>query len=124
MSTPNAAHAWRVMDHIDANTELHEQDTWLHKTKCGTAGCYAGWTCLLAGDKPLWGGPDADLTFMVEASGEARPVRVDRRAQELLGLDDDAADDLFNPHNSRSELRQLVAEIFGERPELEAEPQS
>jgi hypothetical protein len=117
--TPNAALAYKVLDHIDAHPEQHEQSVWTTMTYCGTAACFAGWTCLLSGDR-LVEDEDGDTDVEVWVGGNIR--RIPERAAELLGIPYAPlfvlpyGHDLFNPGNEREDLGRLVAEIFGPRP--------
>lgn len=118
MTTPNAELAYRVLDHIDTHPEQHDQHVWIEQTStCGTAACFAGWTCLIAGDDPLFDEDDPE-THEVLAEGSILPVG--GRAAALLGIPYDravpAGNILFDQHNTREDLGRLVAEIFGPRP--------
>lgn len=124
--TPNVTLAYEVLDKIDANPELHNQRVWFLPLAdgCGTAACFAGWTCLLAGDAVVdecaCGDDRCLIRYRVRTSdGELMPV--DARAQELLGLDVFQAADLFDGVNSREHLGELVHAWFGPRPEAAPE---
>lgn len=114
---PNADLAYRVLDHINANPELHNQKQWTEQAPCGTVACFAGWTCLLSGDEP-YEDYDGDSDDEVWVGGSIR--RIPYRAVELLGLTYDRNSGfghrLFSPDNTREDLGRLVAEIFGPRP--------
>jgi hypothetical protein len=119
-TTPNAELAYRVLDQIDANPSLHSQAWWFTVTDCGTAACFAGWACLVAGDKPhAFDRPlqlvavGEDISFAQGPDGEV--VYASDRAAELLGVDKTTARTLFDGHNTREDLGRLVAEIFGPR---------
>jgi hypothetical protein len=117
MTTPNAELAYKVLDHIDAHPEQWDQGVFLRSGGCGTAGCFAGWACLLSGEKQRPSQVDFDTMHLADGT------RVPDRAQELLrasryvneGTDDEC--DLFSEYNDRADLDRLVAEIFGPRPE-------
>lgn len=117
---PNAELAWRVLDHIDAHSEQHNQSLWMMNAPCGTVACLAGWACLLSGDRPVED-EDGDIDHEVWVGGDIRGVG--ERAAELLGIPHQPlrqlpyGHELFNPLNSREDLGRLVAEIFGPRPE-------
>lgn len=103
MTAPNAELAWRVLDQIDAHPELWNQTKWIQKTDCGTTACFAGWACLLSGER------------------EPFDFSVSRRAAELLGIEYDESGEtdgheLFDGTNDRIALGWMVAEIFGPRP--------
>jgi hypothetical protein len=120
--TPNAELAYRVLDHIDAHPEQHNQRVWIEdRGDCGTAACMAGWTCLLSGDQPRFHGDgDPEAEFVIHA-GVTRGDYIPDRAAELLGMKPDGGAQtgfrLFEPSNTREDLGRLVAEIFGPRPE-------
>jgi hypothetical protein len=113
LTTPNSELAYQVLDHIDAHPELWRQDVYIGKAECGTVACFAGWACLLSGDKPKFWGQDWATVELVSAG------MVADRAQELLRADRhaDEGTDLFDQYNTREDLGRLVAEIFGPRPE-------
>lgn len=114
---PNAELAYRVLDHIDAHPEQWVQSTWVTKTECGTAGCFAGWACLLSGEKL----DSEEFLGIMLRSG----LPIPDKAEELLGASRFVAslvdgewedEDLFHEANTREDLGRLVAEIFGPRP--------
>jgi|GEM_PF-3357940 hypothetical protein len=120
--TPNAELAYRVLDHIDAHPEQHDQGTWIKVgTDCGTVACFAGWTCLLAGDTPaiplITIHNEVSRVTVVEDGNEdhAHDRSVKYRAAELLGLYSGEWRQLFYV-GSRAALGRVVAEIFGPRP--------
>lgn len=119
---PNAELAYLTLDQIDAHPELHSQSWWFTVTDCGTVACFAGWTCVISGDKPsALDRPmhvleiGTDVSFVVLPDGEK--VYASDRARELLGIDKLTARRLFDGSNTREDLGRLVAEIFGPRPE-------
>lgn len=122
--TPNAELAYAVLDQIDAHPETWVQTTWIKKTECGTAGCFAGWAVLLSGIQPAYLTNLSDSTSYVEVGEES--ARIDRTAEDLLGGryvdegDEDYEQDLFDGDNDRETLGRLVAEIFGPRPGAES----
>lgn len=119
---PNAELAYKVLDHIDAHPESWDQANWITLTDCGTAACFAGWTCLLSGDEPTWLGR---APLMIGPPRSTTSVRVaglfvhdiSHRASDLLGILGDGAHDLFSPLHDRESLGIVVEEIFGLRPE-------
>jgi len=121
---PDAALAYRVLDHIDANPGLHDPRVWIERRgECGTAACMAGWTCLLAGDRPYYrdGDGDPEAEYVVHAGAPELGDYIPVRAANLLGMKLDGGYTLtgyrlFEPHNTREDLGRLVAEIFGPRP--------
>lgn len=119
---PNTELAWKVLDHIAAHPEQWDQKTWLKRTDCGTAGCFAGWTALLSGDKPDWlecgGALFGEYTSFVRVNANNRMVgrTVETRAAELLDIDEEDAYFLFNATNDLDDLTRYVNKIFGPRP--------
>lgn len=122
MTTPNAELAYKVLDHIDAHPIGWKQEVWIAKGECGTVACFAGWTCLLNGDSPGFPDPaDQPLeTENVHVPWQKHPEYIPERAAALLGIEYSSADDyghrLFDPEQTRHELADAVAEIFGPRP--------
>lgn len=149
------ARAWDLWDFIETHPDEHFQGTWislppnmdydLDKSEiptfkpelledvrfespwCGTAACVAGWTSLLAGDKPVTRKMRADNPALEERhwlhesplvisadTGRAREVRV--RAIELLELTPLEAEELFSGGNSKLTIRGLLEKYFGPRP--------
>ena len=110
-----------------------DQGTWrgpaaLHRPRCGTAMCFAGWVCEVNGgrwlnDPPL--GDQTDDQLLAEESelgavlwsvvpADTWTVNARSRARSLLGLSPAAADLLFGGSNSLAGLRFLVAALIAE----------
>lgn len=126
MTAPNAELAYRVLDRIDAHPKQWDQGTWLYeKGNCGTVACFAGWASTLAGYEPELG---HWMTFhnettrsalaMTSPSGDRMDVREAARIE--LGISGEQADYLFAGGNTREDLGEYVAEIFGPRPAVTA----
>jgi hypothetical protein len=112
--------AYRTLDFIEAHPDKHDQAFWIYReaisqpitldldlavTECGTTACFAGWTVLLAGQQI-----------------SARRTAMDRfgipeRAEGLLGLTIEEADELFWQADDLADVRKAVFEIFGPRPD-------
>lgn len=123
-SAENTRAAYEVLDQIDANPEAWQQGMWW----CNTGGCFAGWRCVLSGEKPKMTTDDSyptNLPFMVESG-----VEIADRAAQLLGFPSadalnayadrvgpDGYSHLFAPTNTRDDLERLVLAIFGPRPD-------
>lgn len=73
--TPNLPLLRKILDHIDAHPEEHDQETW--ESACGTTRCVAGWALHFDGQK-------------VRADGS-----IPRRAREVLGLTVSESEALF-----------------------------
>lgn len=120
----NAALAYAVLDQITAHPQRWDQSNWITETDCDTAACFAGWACLLSGDRPsheqgvLRPGPSGTFKHLaaVEVAGIFLPRTVRYRAAELLDIGCNDADALFAWNNTIDQLHQLVARIFGPRP--------
>ena len=103
----------QVMGHIEAYPEQHNQRAFFSRNECGTAGCVAGWACLLSGLKPSqdrwWTssqrGWDSQTHILEDGSF------VQDKAQELLNLDDYDAGILFAAGNSKEEIKCMVKHL-------------
>jgi hypothetical protein len=117
---PNAELAWRVLDHIDAHPEQWNQGLYIGKAECGTVACFAGWTVLLFGARPIYFAYSVDQTRTIEVDG--RILDVADYAEELLGASRWANEgtedewDLFEVCNTREDLKNLIGQMFGPRP--------
>lgn len=115
MSEPtyNAPLLNKVMDHIEAHPELHQQQTWFSNyypsndpANCQTAACFAGWTALLTDTVQVRDdGLYVDLTYQGVAV-----YSLPELAMALLGLDRNEAQYLFQGDRTREELRAKVDE--------------
>lgn len=120
--TPNAELAYRVLDQIDADPKSWDQSEWYREEGCGTVACFAGWAVKFGGyDIAL--SEEQPALFGIPAHRFGRYVHgvAGRRsfpyvAAEILRIDIEQADDLFDGSNTRENLGLLVAEIFGPRP--------
>jgi hypothetical protein len=78
-----------VIAQVEADPDQHDQALWIEVGPCGTSGCIAGWTCLLAGDEPIEardrGKGYLEYYTVITADGNERDIEV--RAMELLGAD-------------------------------------
>lgn len=113
--TPNAELAYQVLDHIDAHPEQWNQGLYIGRRECGTVACFAGWTVLLATHAvPAYSDDTCSQTGIVRVNDRA--LDVSDYAAELLGIGFVDGDYLFSPSNNRTDLGQLVDELFGPRP--------
>lgn len=115
MTTPNAALAYKVLDHIDAHPESWNQRTWW----CETAGCFAGWACALSGDKPVqydYGYLAGGISVADRASQHLGFEGWDGLEQKHMELNPSEDRGLFSEFNTREDLGRMVEEIFGPRP--------
>lgn len=93
-----------VWQHLKLNPEEWDQDTWFEGcfehhsgSKCGTVGCFGGWT------NKLFGGEGAD-------------IQDSDLAQRLLGLTEDQADRLFFQYPSQTQKYYIGDWDWEERP--------
>lgn len=119
--TPNAELAYKVLDAVNAHRKSFDMSDWwdgpaervtlndLLDEKCGTTACFAGWAIALSG---------YDLGGGVHLDGEHVSYSYGKFAEKLLGLDEDEAGELF--FGDGSDIDEVVAEIFGPRPDAAA----
>lgn len=133
---PNPALAWRVLDYIEAHPERHNQNSWVSSDvleqnvdrydiegSCGTTACFAGWTVLLSGATIDL--EDESVFNHVSARWQSIP----RFAADLLGISEAAAPCGCSDCNDRpatrlfyraediEDLRKVVFDVFGPRPD-------
>lgn len=127
---PNAALAYRVLDHIDAHPEQWDQDTYYAPSSCGTTACFAGWSVLLS-EIPIDRNGDVLLADLEPEVAEAvgalshrdymgpeyrHLAEVPEVAQVLLGINRGQKICLFYADQDRSSFGEAVEDIFGPRP--------
>ena len=95
-----------------------------YHTDCGTAYCFAGYACHIAGDKFVVYQNDFTATRQphVFSDGEVvtpegRRVSIPRRARELLGITCDESDALFNGGNDKDDIDSVLDDIRERCPE-------
>lgn len=107
----------KVMDHIEAHPQEHDQGTWASRTGCGTTYCFAGHAVnmtLPETGRFLFGAVVTDA-YEVRIGLETVPIPV--RARELLGLTGGEALALFesrremHPDVERARLRTMVDQL-------------
>lgn len=91
--------AQRILDQITAHPETHNQDTWSNENgACGTTYCIAGWAVALNAEP----GEDARRNAVTRARLARELAAPDAHwptlGQKLLGLSEEAAEDLFFSH--------------------------
>lgn len=82
----NEALLREILTFIELHPERWDQGSWWDTGACGTTGCLAGWTVVLA--DPLFG-PDQAWAF------DPLSCDIDFRARNLLGLSEEQAHELF-----------------------------
>lgn len=104
-------------------TRVETEDHWNQRywavqiPGCGTAYCVAGWVCHNNGDRFEWtdtifvGSPKN--AYHVEIGGLL--VEIFTRARELLEIDDEKADELFDPCNSKEDVLRLIDALIAQK---------
>lgn len=99
----------KVLEHLIAFPEEHEQDYYGVKNACGTKTCIAGTAVMLdAATTITWdsgGGMDTEVVV------DGRYIEIESRAQDLLGLGDNDATELFHNYDNASAVTQLGSYI-------------
>jgi hypothetical protein len=102
-----------VLAKIEADPTLWDQAFWIKRTDCGTAGCFAGWACMLDGAKPIglrhWDEGVEQAAEVITSAGVVQDV--DSAAAEILDLTEPEADILFYGDNTLDDLRAYVDAI-------------
>lgn len=94
---PNVPLLKRVLDHIEAHPETHDQDWWAEDTACGTVMCIAGHTVAMTGHTiDLHGDDDQDGDYAEPGARLIDGRRIEDVAREELGLTRQQAYDLFH----------------------------
>ncbi len=121
---PNAARAYKVLDHIHAHPGSHDQGQFLEiaglsirydedapyldagevATSCGTTACFAGWSALLAGHR-------LNRYATAENGRHAQAI-----AMRWLEIDDEQAELLFFEAQDMETLVATIHDVFGPRP--------
>ena len=86
---------------------------------CGTSGCLAGNIVLVAGDEFVFPGTitpgcDVDVDHCIDAEGNIHQIR--QRAQDLLGVNSNEANRMFNGDLSRNQVihvAKVTAKSYG-----------
>ncbi|ASD53485.1 hypothetical protein PBI_LUCKY2013_92 [Mycobacterium phage Lucky2013] len=99
-----------VMDFILKYPEAHNQGVYF--SECGTAACFAGWTCYLAGYDRFPGA----WSYVADPESPKGYDHASFKARDLLGLTTDEAADLFYVANSVEDLQRMVANLVADRP--------
>lgn len=112
----------KVMDHIDAYPDEHEQGSWVwdynrmppellqtvafKAPACGTAMCFAGHAVHMAGGEMIFANPGAFQTVTCKLDGLVDTI--ENTATEVLGLPYGVAQYLFESARTQDELRDAV----------------
>ncbi len=117
---PNIALLRQVIQYIDDHPEQWEQGTYAADLPCRTTCCIAGHAALLSGEKLHWTrsrGSElpyftaVDIEPTITVCGFESRTSIADRAQELLGLTNQEADDLFSPAADRTIITCIAMRI-------------
>lgn len=85
IATLDIPYARKVLEHLLAHPEEHNQDVYGERTPCGTKACIAGTAVSMDAQTEVhW--DSTGMTGQVTVDGES--MTIERRAAELLGLHD------------------------------------
>lgn len=114
----NVAACRELRDHLVAHVEMVNMGVWIVQDaaapECGTVACAAGWTCLLAGDRPWMPVTAADgrlMSYSTVLPHGGGMMSVGERARELLGLTYWQAEELFYRISAESAVKWLDATL-------------
>lgn len=105
-----------VLDKIKANPEGWFQGYWAQKRFdeegefCGTAYCFAGWTCVMSGYEILFS-EMYSYANMVNGAADGGSQSIASAAMHLLDIDERTADELFEGCNNLEMLEAYVEDI-------------
>jgi hypothetical protein len=97
-----------VLGNIEMHPEQHDQTWFFQATDCGTAMCFAGWTCDVAGYNPQWN------EYLMSANvrlNDGPSLLAWDVARGLLGLTQREATILFAPCNTLDMLQHIVKDL-------------
>ena len=98
---------------VEVDVANAQQD--MNDPLCGTAMCFAGKVAYDAGWTPILSEQDGEYRYADEATKNGVTQSISIVAQDLLGIDDEQASDLFSGSNNASRIRQIAEYIAGER---------
>jgi len=103
----------KVLDHVTAHPEEHDQSVWARQTPCGTSMCVAGHTAAMCGwdlDRSVW----SPMTGFSRVLRDNVPRHVSDVAAEELGLTTHEADVLFDGWNTLADLWWVARKLGGD----------
>jgi hypothetical protein len=105
---------WAEAEAAKPTGGMWNQEVWASETECGTAFCIAGYACAI-------GVPGAKIAkqpwlsdIFVELHIDGEWASWSDTGQEILGLTDDEADDLFDSDNTVADVRRIAERIASE----------
>lgn len=97
----------KVLEHITAHPDEHDQEVWARRTACGTAMCLAGHAVVMTGHRIDWSLLDIGGLATFTTTGEI----IEAVAERELGLDLGQSVELFSAANTLARLWMLAAEL-------------
>lgn len=103
----------RTFEYIEAHPEEHYQGNWVEKGEdCGTTRCFAGTAAHLSPDYAIrLSVEDSYFTCHREEDGEE--VEFSRAGAEILGLNDNQAEEMFFDAGTLDDLYALAKQYTG-----------
>lgn len=112
---------------FDSHPELWDQQHWFdtrkdpdnyvwvengeptsHVRECGTTGCIAGWTCALEGEEFEWEKYIGIANRWHASMVQPYSTWIYRRASQILELDRDEEEYLFDPDRTEDDIRRFA----------------
>lgn len=102
----------KVLEHIEAHPDEHDQLVYAQQTPCGTTACVAGHTVVIAGWDLTWErvGNAAVVADRCVRDGLSEWIPI--AARNELGLNGGQAHYLFHFSRTVNEIREFVAELL------------
>lgn len=101
-----------TMQHINDHPETHQQFWWFNQHECGTGGCFAGWTWMIAGNQPMQSlVRHEDRTLRITDEVDDDITRLRAETTQMLGLTEKEADILFDANNTIPALQLMVKDL-------------
>lgn len=109
---PNFAKLDRTTTHIENDIDQFDSKMWAYKEWhgpdfCHTTYCYAGWTVVLEGLNLRWR-EEAGEWQSADYVEDGR--HIETAAMQILEIDGDQADELFNGTNDLDDIKAIIAE--------------
>lgn len=106
----------RVLEHVTAHPDEHNQAHWAVRSDCGTAYCVAGHAVVMSGYAPDWSaafGATATVAGVSTTGVVGTDQTIGEVAADLLRLDVDGEGDhrLFHGSNDLADLWRIAAEL-------------
>lgn len=107
--------AVKVLDKIKLDPREWDQEDYIRPDEyCGSAKCFAGWACILAGGyKEVIVSENGDYYAYIADTSTGYSIDIHDTAEKLLGLTENQSGELFDGGNTLADLERLVAEYYG-----------